>query len=93
MIALEEQETPVNLYPGQVSKTAEVYSCIPTTVKKLRKYAHDRPDCMRIVKDTGAEIFVEMDRSCIRIAPKRKLSDEQRRLATERLMRGQGVKT
>lgn len=84
-IPLYEQETTINLYPAQVSRMAEFYTCTPDVMKRIRKYAHDRPDCVRITKDTGSELFAELDRSCIKIAPKRKLTDEQRQRATERL--------
>lgn len=90
---LYEQETTINLYPAQVSKSADVYTCIPDMMKRLRKYADDRPDCVRIIKDTGSEVFAELDRSCIKISPKRKLTDEQRRQASERLALAREAKT
>lgn len=90
---INEQETTINLYPAQVSREADVYTCIPDMMKRLRKYAHDRPDCVRITKDTGSEVFAVLDRACIRIAPKRKLTDEQRRKASERLALAREAKT
>ena len=88
-----EQETTVNLYPSKVCREVEIYTSMPDMMKRLRKYAHDRPDCVRIDKDTGDELFATLDRACIRIAPKRKLTDEQRRKAVERLAIAREAKT
>ena len=71
--------------PPQISKQAAVYSCIPSMMLRLRNLAEQRPDVVRIVSDDGYGVSALVDRSCIRIAPKRQLSEEQRKAATERL--------
>ena len=91
-IPFDEQETVIIMYPPQVSKAAEVYSCMPNMLKKLRKLAETRPDCVRIKQDLGDAIFVDMDRSCVKISPKRKLTEEQRAAASERLAKGRAIK-
>ena len=84
----EEQETIINIPAAQVSKTAEVYTSIPSMLKKLRNQAKSRPDCVRIKRDLGDALFAEVDRSCVRITPKRIVSDEQRATAAKRLAEG-----
>lgn len=81
----EEQETIINIPAPQISKTAEVYSCVPSMVNKLRKQAETRPDCVKITKDLGNACFADVDSSCIKIIPKRIISDEYRAAAAERL--------
>lgn len=84
----EEQETIINIPASQVSKTAEVYTNIPSMLKKLRKQSESRPDCVQIKRDIGDALFAEVDRSCIRITPKRIVSEEQRAIAAKRLAEG-----
>lgn len=84
-VTMEEQETTINIFPAQVSKTAEIYSCIPAMVKRLKKLAVNRPDAVRILHDDGRSVTAEVDRSCIKVSPKRIVSDEQRKAASERL--------
>ena len=84
-ITMDEQETTINIFPAQVSKKAEIYSCIPAMVKRLKKLAVNRPDAVRILQDDGISVTAEVDRSCIKISPKRIVSDEQRKAASERL--------
>lgn len=87
-IPLEEQETIISFVPARVSKVAEIYTCMPDWLTKLRKQAEFRPDCVRIKQDLGDALFAEVDRSCIKVAPKRQLSEEQRAAAVERLRKG-----
>lgn len=84
-IPIYEQETTINLFPSQISKTAEVYTCMPSMVTKLRELAADRPDIAKIVSETDRSVLAEVDRSCVKISPPRRLSDEQRKAASERL--------
>ena len=96
-VGLDEQETTINLYPKQVQDYAEVYSCIPTTMRKLRRMADSDPDLVRIVKEDGVGLFAQVPLSWIIIRkPKQvQLTDEQRaataaRLAAARAKRGGG---
>ena len=86
-IPIDEQETVITISPPQVSQTAEVYTCMPNMMKKLRDQAASRPDCIRINKDLGNALFAEVDRSCIKITPKRKMSEADRIAAVERLVK------
>ena len=81
----DEQETIIIVSPSQVSKTAEVYTCMPSWADKLRKLAASRPDCVRITQDLGDALFADVERSCVKIIPKRIYSEEYRRSCAERL--------
>lgn len=87
-IPLDEQETVISFAPSRVSKTAEVYTCMPDWINKIRKQSELRPDCVRIKQDLGNALFAEVDRSCIKLSPKRIMSEEQRIAAAERLLKG-----
>ena len=89
---IEEQEMTINLYPNQISSKAEVFSSIPYMNKKLRKMAQEHPESVTIEKDTGNEIMALVDRSCIRISPKRIMSDEQREASAKRLAEARAKK-
>ena len=84
-VQMDEQETIINIVPAQISKKAEVYSCIPAMVTRLKKLASTRPDAVRIVSEDSRSVTAEVDRSCIKISPKRIVPDEQRKAASERL--------
>ena len=83
-IPLDEQETIISLFPAQISTKAEIYTCMPAMVNRMKKLAAKRPDAVRILKEDEISLTVEVDRSCIKISPKRLVSDEQRRQAAER---------
>lgn len=87
-IQLEEQETVISFSPTRVSKTAEVYTCMPDWIKRIRGLAKSRPDCVRIERDLGDALFAEVDKSCIKLSPKRKMTEAQRVAASERLAKG-----
>lgn len=91
-IPFNEQETTISFFPAQVSKTAEIYTCMPNVMNQLRNYAKTRPDAVTITKDEGDALFAVVDRSCVKITPKRQLSDEQRTAAAERLAKGRAKK-
>jgi len=92
-VPLDEQETVICITPANVSKTAEVYTCMPNMLKKLRSLAQTRPDVVVIKKDYGDALFADVDRSCVKISPKRRMSEEQRIAATKRLERLREEKT
>ena len=85
LIPYEEQETIINLLPPQIESTGEIYTCMPHMVKKLRKWAKSRPDSVTITQDFGDAVSAKVDRSWIKVAPKRVLTEEQRAAAIERL--------
>lgn len=84
-VAMDEQETVIIFQPARINKVADVYTCMPDQMKKLRDLSESRPDCVQIKLDQGDAVFAEVERSCIRITPKRLVSEEQRRSASERM--------
>lgn len=84
-VSLEEQETSISLSP--LDKFAEVYSCEPTVVKRLYKYAEEHPDVCRITMDDGYGVTCEMPKEWIKYKPvaKRVMSEEQRAVTAARL--------
>ena len=84
--ALEEQETTINIMPAAVSKTAEIYTCIPTVIERIFKLYDEYPEDVCIVEGDGY-ITATVPRGWIRIQPKRKctLTEEQKRANGERL--------
>lgn len=88
VIPIDEQETIICFSPARVSKDAEIYSCMPNVINSIRKHAKDRPETVRILKDEGDAVFAAIDRSCVKFAPKRKMTDEQRKAAAQRLAEG-----
>ena len=93
-VSLDEMETTINLYPKQVQDYAEIYSCIPATMNKLRKLAASDPDCVRIEKEDEIGIFAQVPSSWISIRrPKQmNMSDEQRAAAAARLQAARAKK-
>ena len=83
-IPLDEQETIISMFPAQVTTKAEIYTCMPAMVNRMKKLAGSRPDAVRILKEDERSITAEVDRSCIKISPRRIVSEEQRRQAAER---------
>ena len=86
--SFDEQETTINMFPANVSKTAEIFSCIPAMMNKLRELAVSHPSDVAI-KDNEDCVFATVPTSWIKISPKRKsnMTEEQRKANTERLMR------
>lgn len=86
-VSLEEQETTINVYPSQVQDHAEVYSCIPGMMKKLRQFAVEYPEEVRIEKEDDIGIFARVPARWIQIRrPKQmNMSEEQKAAVAARL--------
>ena len=53
----------------------------------------ERPDAVVITRDEGDAIFASVDPKCVKISPKRQMSEEQRLAAAERLAKVRGDST
>jgi len=84
--SMDEQETTINMYPASVSKTAEVYTCIPAMMQRLINLQKEYPSDVAIVDGDGY-IDATVPRDWIKVQPKRKcnMTDEQRKKAADRL--------
>lgn len=84
--SMDEQETTINMFPPSVSNKAEIFSCVPAMINRLRKMAEDHPADVAIREDNGC-VFCTVPVSWVRIAPKRKctLTEEQKQANAKRL--------
>ena len=81
-VPLIEQETDIVIDP--MTKRATVYSCIPTTIKKLYKMAEEH-DEVKVELDNNYGLMISVPQKWVKVSPPRKMSEEQRAVATERL--------
>lgn len=84
--SVNEQETVINMFPSSISKQAEIYTCIPHTMERLRKLASEYPSDVSIIEKHGC-VTAAVPIGWVKIQPKRKcnLTDEQKRANAERL--------
>ena len=84
--SLDEQETIINMMPSNVSKFAEVYTCIPGMIQRILKLHEEYPEDVAVVEGDDY-INATVPREWIKIQPKRKctLTDEQKKANAERL--------
>ena len=78
-----EQETAIVIDP--LTKRASVYSCIPSTVKKLYKLADHEEAKLELDNQYGLMISVPQNWIKIRPPVKRQLTDEQKVALAERM--------
>lgn len=91
-IPIGDQETVISFAPPSVSNIAEVYTCMPGVMNKLRSQAEKRPDCVRITKDLGNAVFADVSRACIKIYPPHVPTEAERARAAANLARGRRMK-
>lgn len=82
----DEQETTINIFHKSVSNKAEIFTCIPAMMDRLRTLAADYPNDVAIVEKDMC-INATVPSGWIRVSPKRKcnLTDEQKKAGAERL--------
>ena len=90
MVPQDEQETTINVFPKVVTDRAEVYTCIQPTINRLKKLSAQHPGKVEIRELKPYGVIASVPCEWIKITPKRnvkprKLTDEERRIATERL--------
>ena len=88
-IAMDEQETTINLVPARVSDKAEVYTSDPVMDKRLHKLAEAYPEDVQITREDkyGSEFLISAKWVTIRRPRTVVMSDEMRAAAAERLQR------
>ncbi len=86
-VSLKEQETTYNLYPKASGYPCEIYSCIPSEVAQIRKFAEQYPEEFRIVKEDQIAIFAEAPREWFKLKPptRRNMTEEQKQALRDRL--------
>lgn len=86
-ISLAEMETTYNIYPKASGFPCEIYTCVPSEIKMVRKFAEEYPDDFKIVKEDSIGIFAQAPREWFKLKPptKRKITEEQRQALRDRL--------
>ena len=82
MWSREELETVIVIEPPE--KRASVYTNYNAEINKLRKLAEKNPD-IKIVRDEGDAIEIELPSNWISIRKPRKLSEEQKNKSVKAL--------
>lgn len=87
-----DQETNINYGPVD-GKMASFYTCLPRDLKRMWKLYEEYPDEVEIKADDkyGTEFMIPQ--AWVRIRPPRKMSEEQRQAAAERLARARASAT
>lgn len=88
-VAMDEQETTINLVPARVSNEAEVYTSDPVMDKRLHKLAEAYPEDVQIVREDkyGTEYIIPAKWITIRKPRSIAMTDEMRAAVAERLQR------
>lgn len=86
-VSLAEQESTYNIYPKASGYPCEIYSCIPSEIAKIKKYAEQYPDEVRITKEDQIGIFAEAPKEWFRFRPPthRHMTEEQKQALRVRL--------
>ena len=89
-IPKEEQETTIVLDP--ITKSATVYSCVPSMVKKIESMCGE--DEVEVISNDKYGIKVRVPYKWIKISKprKRECTDEQKAILKERLERARAIK-
>lgn len=81
-----ERETVITF--NEIEDKAEVFTYNKKIKNKLLKCLASNPDECRLIKENqDGGVTFEVDKSWIRVAPKRRMSDEQREMLRERAKR------
>ena len=78
-----EQETIINFNAGEAM--AKVYTCDPAVIKKLDALVIEFPEVYRCIGYTDIDKTYEMPKSSVSYRKPRKLSEEQREQARQRM--------
>ena len=83
-LSREEQETIINFNAGE--KTATLYTRDPAVMRKLDQLVISFPEVYKCIGETDIDKTYEMPKSAVTYRKLRRLSEEQREVARERLM-------
>ena len=83
--SLYEQETVINY--NREDKNATVYTRDPAVMRKLDQLVISFPEVYKCIGETDIDKTYEMPKSAVNYRKPRRLSEEQRRVAGERLKR------
>lgn len=78
-----EQETTINFNAGE--KMATVYTADPAVIRNLDSLVIGYPDTFKCIKENDISKTYEMPKSAVTYRKPRRLSEEQRKAARERM--------
>ena len=84
-LSLYEQETVINY--NREDKNATVYTRDPAVMRKLDQLVISFPEVYKCIGETDIDKTYEMPKSAVNYRKPRRLSEEQRQAARERLER------
>lgn len=84
----EEQETIINFCAAD--KTATLYTRDPAVMRKIDKLVIDYPDTYKCIGETDIDKTYEMPKSAVSYRKTRRLSEEQREAARNRIIHLRG---
>lgn len=84
-IPLEEQETVIVSYPIETGKDCEIYTTVPSEMKRLEKMVNKYPDVYKVLKDDKYGYTVSGPWKYSRPKNPRTMTEEQRQKASERM--------
>lgn len=79
----EEQETIINFCAAE--QTATLYTRDPAVMRKIDKLVIEHPDIYRCTGETDIDKTYEMPKSSVSYRKPRRLSEDQRKAARERM--------
>ncbi|WP_286077171.1 hypothetical protein [Thomasclavelia cocleata] len=80
-----EKETIINY--NDSDGIANIYSCNKNMMKKLLDLENEYPDKVKVTYKSDVSLNVEIPKEWIKISAPRKLTDEQRKAARERMLK------
>lgn len=90
-IPTDEQETVITF--SRLDKTAEIYTCDTSFIAKMRKLITKDPEHVVVVRQQDGGIWYNVPKTYVKIRPKRRISDEEKKRAAERIKRIQRLNT
>ena len=85
IVPYEEQETSILLGVPHLSPDADIYTCMPAMIRKLKQLKEQYPDQVNIQKEDDYGIQLTLPREWVKIKPKRVLSEQQRQQIAQNL--------
>ena len=91
-VSLAEQETTFNIFPKKSGYPCSIYTCIPSEIARVKKYAEQYPDEVRITKEDEIGIFADAPASWFKFKPptRRNMTEEQKQALRERFAAAKG---
>ena len=84
-IPLDEQETHIVYYPSEMNKECEIYTTIPSEMKRLERLVNTYPNIYILIKDDQYSYTVRCPWKLVKPRKPRSMTDEQRTAQAERL--------